>query len=537
MRPQSTPRILLNRWSLAVLLGAFALACSEVTATSRESALRASLNESAPDAPEVIINDEEWIDRTIEEAHWEPPADGVEPSYSVSAAALGPEPVIRVGVFFVDFSPVVTTLRIGGRDASDAYELRGWNSAGSPIVVSGLSGEVIVQRIVVGTAAQMRLTLPDQSTLTVTDSVALTSASGFVRIRRLTTDASLYRGIARVRFNAAVGTAIPARSRLIGINELPIEHYIKGVVPRELGPIAFPEVEAQKAQAVAARTFARRRMQPCPASRCSHGYHIIPTTSDQVYGGFTAEHPLSNTAVDGTRGIVGTYNGALIEGLYSSTSGGFTANSEDVFLNALPYLRGVPDHERGKALEHVPTLDVFRRHANPTNLRNHANGDFEADWSIFHRWYVHWTNEEMRQAVGRAQLPPGVSFIDPGQVYAIDVVSRSSSGRVFEMQIVTEKRGTLTARKDAVRTLLRYVTYSSTGAMVFNSLRSTLVYVEPEIDPKTKAVVGWEAWGGGWGHGTGMSQTGAVGMAEKGHSYQEILGHYYQGVVLEQRWE
>ena len=72
--------------------------------------------------------------------------------------------------------------------------------------------------------------------------------------------------------------------------------------------------------------------------------------------------------------------------------------------------------------------------------------------------------------------------------------------------------------------------------MVLNSLRSTLVYVEPEIDPKTKAIVGWEAWGGGWGHGTGMSQTGAVGMAEKGYDFERILGHYYQGVVLEKRW-
>jgi stage II sporulation protein D len=197
----------------------------------------------------------------------------------------------------------------------------------------------------------------------------------------------------------------------------------------------------------------------------------------------------------------------------------------------------VPDHERGNALQHVPTLEVFRNHANPTNLRNHANGDFEADWSIYHRWYVSWTAEEMRQVAGRIQLPAGVTFIDPGQVLAVNVVSRSSSGRVFELQIVTEKRGTLVARKDAVRSTLRYVTYNAAGAMVLNSLRSTLVYVEPVTDPQTKAVTGWEAWGGGWGHGTGMSQTGAAGMAEKGRTFQEILAHYYQGVVLEKRWD
>jgi SpoIID/LytB domain protein len=316
------------------------------------------------------------------------------------------------------------------------------------------------------------------------------------------------------------------------------------VIPRELGPLVYPYLEAQKTQAVAARTFARRRIQSCPVARCSNGYHTVPTTSDQVYGGLrgatgiTNSYALSNQAVDETRGVVATYNGALVEALFSSTSGGFTANSEDVFLNAVPYLRGVPDHERGEALDHVPSLEVFRRHANPTNLRNHANGDFEGDWAIYHRWYTSWTAEEIRQVVGRLQLPAGTSFIDPGVVHEINVVRRSNSGHVLEMQFVTEKRGTLTARKDAIRSSLRYVTYHpTTGAMIINSLRSTMVFVQPVTDPKTKALVGFEAWGGGWGHGVGMNQTGAVGMAEKGRTYQEILAHYYRGATLEKRWE
>ena len=64
------------------------------------------------------------------------------------------------------------------------------------------------------------------------------------------------------------------------------------------------------------------------------------------------------------------------------------------------------------------------------------------------------------------------------------------------------------------------------------SLRSTLFYIEPILEKKTKAVTGWIAYGGGWGHGVGMSQTGAVGMAAKGRTYQEILQHYYSGVEL-----
>jgi SpoIID/LytB domain protein len=507
---------------LLLALSVAAMSCREPIATSPESLARFNLA-GAGFTGEVILNDEEWIDRTIEEAPVEIPV------HAAQTPGLAPEPRIRVGVIYAELGAL--SIRLGGRDDGDPYELRG-GTVGGAVLATGLTGEAIATIVGSGSTAEIRLSLPGGAgaTITSSDPVVLISTSGFVRLRRSTTDQSTYRGTAEVGFNAT-------RTRLVGINELPIEEYLYGVVPRELGPIAFPLVEAQKAQAVAARTFARRRMQFCGASRCGHGYHVVPTTSDQVYGGFPAEHPLSTAAVEETRGVVGTYGGGLIEGLYSSTSGGWTANSEDVFLNALAYLRGVPDHERGEALARVPSLAVFQRYANPTNLRNHANGDFEADWSIYHRWYVDWTVEEMRQVAGRAQLPSGVSFIDPGQVYAIDAVSRSSSGRVFELHIVTEQRGTLVARKDAVRTALRYVTYSSGGAMVLNSLRSTLVYVQPITDPQTKAIVGWEAWGGGWGHGVGMSQTGAVGMAEQGHTYREILGHYYQGVMLERRWE
>ena len=533
MHLDRTLRALLARAGAAMLVGAIT-SCAEPTATPRDLALQPSLNEAA--AADVIINDEVFrglsdpSEPTAEISYPEGGDVTLEPSFYLTGT-MEQEKLIRVGVIYVDLA--ATSIRISGGPAGDTYEIRS-GTTGGPVLASGLTGDAVATRVVIGGTPQVRLTLPNNTQLTSPNPFVLVSASGIVRIRRFTTDQGQYRGTAEVRLNAA-------RTALIGINELPIEMYLQGVVPRELGPIAFPELEALKVQAVAARTYARRRLNTgaCPAVRCTNGYHIVPTTADQVYGPISGEHPLSNKAIDDTKGIVAVTapGGSLIEALYSSTSGGWTANSEDVFTATLSYLRGVPDHERGKALEHVPSLDVFRRHANPTNLRNHANGDFEADWSAFHRWYVHWTKEEMRQVVGRIQLPTGVTFIDPGEVYAINVVSRSSSGRVLEMQIVTEKRGTLTARKDAVRSFLRYVTYNpTTGAMVLNSLRSTLVYVEPEIDPKTKALVGWEAWGGGWGHGTGMSQTGAVGMAEKGYDFERILGHYYQGAVLEKRW-
>ena len=322
-----------------------------------------------------------------------------------------------------------------------------------------------------------------------------------------------YRGVGEVRVNGS--------GSLAGINELLIEDYLLGVVPRELGPIAYPYLEALKAQAVAARTYAIAGL----GKRRNDGYDLLPTTSDQVYGGLKDEYPLSSQAVTETSGIVATYNGKLIEALYSSTTGGFTANNEDVYNSApVPYLRGVPDAERGNALDHVPSLEVFVNHANPKSLRNAAEGDFEADWSKYHRWYIDWTPEEMSNVVAN------YFKVAPAKVLSVDVTQRSGSGRALELQFVTEN-GTFTETKDRIRSALKF--YTSSGTMT--SIYSTLFYIQPVVDPKTKELTGWEAWGGGWGHGLGLSQTGAVGMAEKGAGYEEILKHYYQGISLEQR--
>ena len=335
--------------------------------------------------------------------------------------------------------------------------------------------------------------------------VVIEAATGLVTIGGLP-----YRGIGEVWTNSG-GT-------LAGINELQIEDYLYGVVPRELPPEPYGLMEAQKAQAVAARTYALRNL----GKQGQNGYDLLPTTGDQVYGGFAAEHPVSTAAVDATRGVVGTYNGALISMLYSSTSGGWTANSEDVFATAEPYLRGTPDAERGHALERMPNPDVFIRNGNPTNLRNHAAGDFEADWSRYHRWTASWTAAEMATMLSEVF---GASIT---QVYAIDVTDRADHGRVREIVFRTDA-GDFTATKDGIRSRLRYPT--ATGE--FASLRSTLFVIEPQVD--RGEITGWQAWGGGWGHGVGMSQTGAVGMAEKGRSYEEILAHYYRGIELQTR--
>jgi SpoIID/LytB domain protein len=329
---------------------------------------------------------------------------------------------------------------------------------------------------------------------------------------RLTIAGLRYRGVGEVWINS--------HGTLAAINELPIEEYLLGVVPRELGPDVFPQLEALKAQAVAARTYAHVNL----GKRSNDNYDLLGTPSDQVYGDITGERPLSTQAVEATAGVVAVHKGRLISALYSSTSGGFTANSEDVFSAVEPYLRGVPDHERGSSIDHVPSLEVFRSHANPTALRAAVEGDFESDWARLHRWYVEWSVAEMRQ------LLSDYFQTDVGEVSEVNVVERSNSGRALRLEVVAAN-GTFSETKDRIRSALKFINASGDPSALY----STLVFIAPVRDPRTKVITGFEAWGGGWGHGVGMSQTGAVGMAERGATYQEILSHYYREITLEKR--
>lgn len=118
------------------------------------------------------------------------------------------------------------------------------------------------------------------------------------------------------------------------VNRLPLEDYLLGVIPRELPPELFPEVEALKAQALAARTYA---LIPRPAY-LERGYDLCSGPACQVYGGVAAEHPLSTRAVRETEGQVILFEGRFIDALYTAACGGSTENAENVFTTPTPYL-------------------------------------------------------------------------------------------------------------------------------------------------------------------------------------------------------
>ena len=160
-------------------------------------------------------------------------------------------------------------------------------------------------------------------------------------------DGRAYRGALEVFGNS--------RNTLTIVNELPLEEYLRGVVPNELSPTTFGQIEALKAQAVAARTYIQRNI----GQYKNEGYDICATDACQVYFGAGTEDPLATQAVIETRGVVATYDGKPINALYSSTCGGRTENAENIFTEKVPYL--VSTSCEYKHPEPLRVLDVASR--------------------------------------------------------------------------------------------------------------------------------------------------------------------------------
>jgi stage II sporulation protein D len=443
------------------------------------------------------------------------------------------------------------------------------------------------------------------------------------------------------------------RRTLTVVNELPLEEYLLGVVPNELNPAAFGQLEALKAQAVAARTYIHRNM----GQYKDEGYDICATDSCQVYFGVLTEDPLATQAVQATRGVVATYDGRPINALYSSTCGGRTEDAEHIFNEKVPYLvsvncehthtamafatsRAVPNWKDGvlavagvknfndaatfmglptrgePASNNAATLAAFiRRTFYPTvlttsdfsfvreqgilaagevvprrellfrlidkksafewqqgvlesfdagerKMRLLAGGqlkefslapnalvyqrigdsrlplrkgvwiggelmDFRAEegvitmliyrinfanrgadrYSRLALWQVHKT---------KAELDAAFRSLAIGEFTDMRVIQRGLSERLINTEIIgTTGRRTVPALR--LRTLL--------------SLRDSLFSYDIERNA-AGAVVGASFFGRGWGHGVGMCQVGAYGMALAGARYEEILKKYYTGIEL-----
>jgi stage II sporulation protein D len=296
------------------------------------------------------------------------------------------------------------------------------------------------------------------------------------------------------------GTAYPgtmeirlqADGTVTAVNVVGMETYLEGVVAREMGRPSGRVLEALKAQAVAARTYALKRM----GSRAELGFDVYGSVQDQAYAGVPeAADSLAVRAVRATRGEAILFQEYLIDAYYHSTCGGQTARVEEAFdAPPAPYLTVVSD----------------------------ARPDGEGYWcqpSRVFRWTESFDRDELEERVARnlplvVPLPPD----GPGQLLDLEVTRVSPEGRALALRVTTTT-GSYVMGPYGIRQLFA----DAEGRM----LRSTLFLFRPRHDRGW--IVELSLTGGGWGHGVGMCQIGAMERARAGHGYREIVTAYYPG--------
>jgi len=265
---------------------------------------------------------------------------------------------------------------VGGKlSREDAEELRArLETAGIDATIEGKEPQPVAQK---QTTNDSPVRLTSRPALPSREVVASSGAGKVFSSSAPVSFASDDEKNAPVRFNdrpyrGRIEVFTNLRGNLTVVNELGLEDYVRGVVANELSPGGYPAIEALKAQAIAARTYALKNR----GQFMSQGFDILPTTRSQVYRGLTSENPLSTRAVDETRGLVATYNGEPINALYTSTCGGRTEDSEKIFNEAIPYLRA-----RECAGE---TFDrfVIKTSREPAELQDDANVVVARDVSL-----------------------------------------------------------------------------------------------------------------------------------------------------------
>ncbi len=247
------------------------------------------------------------------------------------------------------------------------------------------------------------------------------------------------------------------------INQVALEDYVRGVMKVEADP-DWP-IEALKAQAVVARTYALYER----LVNAGGPYHLYSTTASQVYRGFSGEDPRSDLAVEATRGVVLTYRGLIIPAFYHAASGGQTEDAVAVWEKKYPFIIGVED-----------PFSAMAPH---------------------HQWEVAVSRSEIRQAL----MDNGWRV---GEIRRLEAVRRTRSGRTSLLRI-WHAHGVLHIDGKGLRKILgpnrirstRFTTYPQDGKVIFA--------------------------GQGWGHGVGMSQWGAKGMADLAYDAPRILKHYF----------
>jgi stage II sporulation protein D len=299
---------------------------------------------------------------------------------------------------------------------------------------------------------------------------------------RVTINGRPYRGDAMI---------VASGDEVIVVNRVPIEDYLRGVVPLEIGERQQAEHAAVEAQAIAARSYAWAHLAP------SQRFDVRATVDDQVYGGARAERPVADAAVASTTGQVLRYAGRIADAPYHSTCGGMTAEPGEVWTgeSGAPYLRRVDDHIPGSSRA---WCDISPRY----------------------EWQREMTAAQVGAAVTRYLRSRGSSETI-GDARSLRVESHTPSGRVAELAI-SGSDGATTLRGNAIRYALR-----STGGELLNS-----TYFSVESSGSGTSGRRFTIRGRGYGHGIGMCQWGAIGRARAGQDALTILQTYYPGTSV-----
>ena len=279
------------------------------------------------------------------------------------------------------------------------------------------------------------------------------------------------------------------------VNRLSLETYLLGVVSAEMGRRTLAEFEALKAQTVVSRTYAIRNL----GRRASLGFDLHASTADQVYVGAGSETTEGLEAVQATRGMALTYNGAPINAFYYSTCGGQTAEPVEAFgASAQPYLRSAPDVDE--------------------------NGEAYCRISPRYRWREEWSGASLQTTLRRTL--PAVRKVPServGSVRDIWVVQRTPVG---PSRPPGDHAGSEPGHGGWA--------VGAAGTRACPTAICSGVPPSPSPRPATGGAISHlVAEGRGAGHGVGLCQWGAVGRSRAGQNFQRILAAYYPGTTLE----
>jgi stage II sporulation protein D len=308
------------------------------------------------------------------------------------------------------------------------------------------------------------------------------------------------------RYWGAIYVTLDAAGRLVAVNAVAEDKLLAGLVPAEIFPQA-PEA-ALEAQAIAART---ELLQKIGRRNLTDPFLLCSTQQCQVYAGAGHEHPRTTAAVARTRGMVLLRDaGGLADIRYSAACGGHGEHNEHVW-------GGEPDPSLRGRLDAVVATRARRSSIDEDSLPAFLDRDPQQSWcgrATLGTGRFRWTHEataaELAALIAR-------HYPEVGQVRALTARERGVSGRIKRLEI-RGSRATVVAEGDLhIRRLL-------------GGLRSSLFLVEPQ--GPAGAPTGFRFRGAGFGHGVGMCQIGAIGMAEAGRGHAQILAHYFRGTRL-----